>query len=355
MTNLIVTTLDDEAAGTTDLTTENNDGNGLSLREALAIANANSDQDTITFDPSLSGGTITLGGTQLEISSSVIIDGDVNGDDKADITIDANSSSRVFNVTGGTDTLQSLTITGANGGAVNVTGSSTNLTIDSTTISGNSGSTGSAIYTGDLTTFTLSNSLVTGNSSSNMGTVTITGTGTINNSIIALNTAGGASGLYVYGSGSGAATVDVTNSILTGNRETGFINTFEELYAQSSTSTATVNVTDSIIANTGGHANIRNDGVINFSGTVIVSESFSPSSGSATLVSNLDDIFASTTTNVSVTGGALADGGQVVQTITTVGSAATIGAFVNLNQTRSSAAIPMAALVRTKPARSPAT
>ena len=49
----IVSTLDDE-----------NDGDfsagDLSFREAIALANENEGVDTLTFDPSLNGGTITL-------------------------------------------------------------------------------------------------------------------------------------------------------------------------------------------------------------------------------------------------------------------------------------------------------
>ena len=57
MATLTITTLDDEAFGGGDLATETGDGNGLSLREALALAQ---DGDIIEFDGSLAGGTITL-------------------------------------------------------------------------------------------------------------------------------------------------------------------------------------------------------------------------------------------------------------------------------------------------------
>ena len=105
ISTLVVTTIaDEDDAGAT---TEAPGGLGLSLREALALANANADADTISFEAGLTG-TLTLVNGQLTISSSVsIAGGDVVG-----ITIDAAGSSRVFNVTAGTSTLEGLVITG---------------------------------------------------------------------------------------------------------------------------------------------------------------------------------------------------------------------------------------------------
>ena len=84
--------------------------NLTSLREALAYAAGNPGADTITFDASL--GTIVLDGNDLVIASNVTIDGDTDGDGDGDITIDAIGSSRVFDVTAGTSTLQHLVVTG---------------------------------------------------------------------------------------------------------------------------------------------------------------------------------------------------------------------------------------------------
>src|SRR5688572_5912437 len=111
MANFTVTSIDDEAAATTDFATENADGTGLSLREALALANANpADADTITFASGLSGGTLFLTqAQQLSITTDdITINGDINGDGTADITIDADSAAlandattRVFSIDGG--------------------------------------------------------------------------------------------------------------------------------------------------------------------------------------------------------------------------------------------------------------
>ncbi|MEM9233538.1 MAG: hypothetical protein AAGA69_04780, partial [Pseudomonadota bacterium] len=106
-TTFTVTTLNDggdDNFNSGDLAAETADGGGLSLREALALAQ---DGDTITFDNSSdavfeSGGTITLAGTELTISQlDLTIDGDLDDDGTADVTIDGNDMSRVMVITGG--------------------------------------------------------------------------------------------------------------------------------------------------------------------------------------------------------------------------------------------------------------
>lgn len=95
------------------------DGAGLSLREALNWAQSG---DTVTF----SAGTtlVTLAGTELQISKSLTIDGDLDNNGTPDVTINANYKSRVIDITAGTVTLEGLVIThgslsgnGGNGGA----------------------------------------------------------------------------------------------------------------------------------------------------------------------------------------------------------------------------------------------
>ncbi|MBO7725235.1 MAG: hypothetical protein J6S40_02100, partial [Thermoguttaceae bacterium] len=85
----------------------------LSLREAIAAAKTG---DTITFDTSLAGKTITLAGTELEISNGITID----ASSAVGITINANQKSRVFHINisdeGADNTVKlvSLKITGGN-------------------------------------------------------------------------------------------------------------------------------------------------------------------------------------------------------------------------------------------------
>lgn len=66
-----------------------------SLRQAIANAAPN---DTVDFDASLDGGTITLGGTQLTINKSLIIDASTL---PGGITVSGNNASRVFHIAGG--------------------------------------------------------------------------------------------------------------------------------------------------------------------------------------------------------------------------------------------------------------
>jgi FG-GAP-like repeat len=149
---------------------DENDGDysagDLSLREALALANANADADTITF--ATGPGTLTLTLGQLTISTSVTIDGDTNLDDVAEITIDGNDSSRVFEITGGTSTLDALVITGgqapgmgsAPGGGILVDSSAT-LAVYNSSISDNEALAGGGLYNNGVVTLT--NSEVVGN------------------------------------------------------------------------------------------------------------------------------------------------------------------------------------------------
>ena len=74
------------------------DGGGLSLREALAFADLSpSTHDTIQFALALTTGFVDgvdnghlyVDNGELTIASDVTIDGDVDGDGKADITLDA--------------------------------------------------------------------------------------------------------------------------------------------------------------------------------------------------------------------------------------------------------------------------
>ncbi len=135
MATITVTTLNDVV----------NAGDGmLSLREAVTLANANANADIITFQTGLSG-LIRLTSGELTLSSDISIDGDTNGDTVADITIsgDADSSggasvgdSRIFAVNGVTTNviLDSLSLTrgyGDSGGAIALSGGASLLLRDS--------------------------------------------------------------------------------------------------------------------------------------------------------------------------------------------------------------------------------
>lgn len=120
---LVVDTLSDLDDG--DISAGN-----LSLREAVRLANEAAGADTILFDPSLAGGTITLTGGQLDITDEVTITG--LGADQ--LTISGGGASRIFGSVGTHDvTIEDLTLTdgsaiGARGGAALVDGGFLTLT-----------------------------------------------------------------------------------------------------------------------------------------------------------------------------------------------------------------------------------
>ena len=145
-------------------------------------------------------GVITLSGTELEITSNVTIDGDTNGDDEADITIDADGASRVISVTTlfGTVSLDSLIVTG-----------------------GNAGSGGGVVIAAPYLDLSLNNTWVTGNTGSVGGGLSISGQGStlsLNDSVISDNDGTLGGGVAV---GAALAALNVTNSAVSGNRSSG--------------------------------------------------------------------------------------------------------------------------------------
>ncbi|KAF1072565.1 MAG: hypothetical protein GAK45_00155 [Pseudomonas citronellolis] len=83
------------------------DSGAGSLRAAIASAAALDDNSTITF---YNVSTVTLSSGQLTISKGMTIEGDLNGDGVADVTVDANYTSRVIQITGGNVTIDGLII-----------------------------------------------------------------------------------------------------------------------------------------------------------------------------------------------------------------------------------------------------
>jgi len=80
MATITVTNLNDNGAG--------------SLRDALSLAHTG---DTIQFAPGLAGGTLVLTNGELDVTTNLTINGDLDGNGTPDITIDAGGASRVFN------------------------------------------------------------------------------------------------------------------------------------------------------------------------------------------------------------------------------------------------------------------
>jgi len=208
-----------------------------SLRDAIVAANNTSGADTINFDAALSGQTIPLGSNEeFQITEALTIDATSLA---ANVTIDAQNDSRIFNITAtsGDFTFAGLTLidgqtfdnnvnasdTTNNGGAIRslTTGS---LTIDRSTVSGNStagsrASGGGIFSTGDLT---LTSSTISGNSTTagyadggaiyTLGNVTLTNSTVSGNSTYGFRADGGA--IFTRGG------VTLTNSTLSGNKTT---------------------------------------------------------------------------------------------------------------------------------------
>ena len=76
---------------------DNGDGANTTLREAILLANDNATHpgaDTIIFDPAILPGTITLNGTEIDITDTLTIKGP--GIDK--LTVSGNDASRIFDI-----------------------------------------------------------------------------------------------------------------------------------------------------------------------------------------------------------------------------------------------------------------
>ncbi len=250
--NLVVTTLVDKLD-------TNYDPANLSLREALALANADPDANTINFAPSLDGGTISLSLGELAITDSVTIE----GPGAAELTVNANSQSRIFDVGDGSDAtnisveIDGLTLTGGradDGGAVyssaenlalnfvNITGNTANISgagvyalvitdtpteiaIQNCTISENSAiMDGGGIYVYTSGALTIQNDTISQNTAYDYGggisATVYGGTSTIQNCSFTGNSAGmGGGGVWAGALGGGAATIQ--NSTISGNSSGG--------------------------------------------------------------------------------------------------------------------------------------
>ena len=300
-----------------------------SLREALAYADSVADadgdgesNDTITFAAGIgeafeNGGTINLGGSQLQITSDVTIDGDVDGDGDADVTLDAGGASRVVLVSGGSDaTLADLIVTGgnaANGGGIHVNPGAV-LTIENSSIVGNNASQwgGGINSRGDLTlidtmvydnsarqggaisaiygTVTLMSSTLSGNSATKYGGGLYNYDAAVSlvNTTIAANTASYGGGIYNLGS------VSLANSTVTGNTATDGGGIMQHGYFSVSNSM--------ILGNSGGE----------------ISDAYTESGSNLVGDGAIDaaDVFASTIVLADGTvAGVLADNGGPVETV----------------------------------------
>ena len=226
--SLLVTTTADENNGASDPTL----GTGTSLREAIAYAATLGSPQTITFSNSTANGavnfhdgaarTITLGGSELFVTSYVNIEGPGAGQ----LAISGNNASRVMFVeTTGIVRLTGLTITGGNGaGAINSDrggglASRGTLTIVRCVVTGNTcTSSGGGIYSGNPSTIPVTlhviDSLVSNNTAQSAGVYHNGGACYVINSTIANNAGEGLRG-------NGGETFTINATIANNNGSSG--------------------------------------------------------------------------------------------------------------------------------------
>ncbi len=317
MATFTVGTAADETYDGGDLAAETADGGGLSLREALMLANAAGDADTIAFDASLAGQTLALTNGTLVTFADVRIDGDVDGDHKADITLSGNNATSIFRMVGGNNQLASLTLTNGRSttesGAVN-TLSGTTLVIEDCTIRDCVGRAGGAVSIGS--DVTIVNSTLSGNHSTEGGGaifVTAYHSATLINATLYGNSS------YDYGGAIATGrniALTIISSTITGNyagTTGGGIDTYTN---------NTVTITNSVIGgNTGAQGDIHESGAT----TLIASNSI--------FGSNVADVTGGTNGNLeNVTDlglGELLDNGGTVLTLSALDGSVLIGAGGN--------------------------
>ncbi|MEO1092263.1 MAG: right-handed parallel beta-helix repeat-containing protein, partial [Pseudomonadota bacterium] len=299
---------------TTDLDVIDDTDGETSLREALALANADpTTADTITFVAGLAGSTILLTAGQLDITSNLTIDGDLDDDGGPDVTVDAQGQSRVFQVAGGTSTIHGLVITGGdagtgNGGGINILDDA-HLTLTNAVVSGNEAGDGGGLRVGTDASLSVSNATISDNTANlggamyNRETVTLTnttlsgnyagvggavfenagGVTTLTNTTVSGNAASIGGGFYSF---SGAGIVELTNSIVTGNEAAGVADDVSGVGA---------------VTYAGG----------NIVGSALGTGGATPTDAGLTAA----DIFADTFDNDGVLAGVLANNGGVLETI----------------------------------------
>jgi hypothetical protein len=145
------------------------DAGAGSLRAAIDSANAHPGPDTITFDMSINGDTITLTAAEdIDITDTVYVAG--NGIDST--IIDGGGNDRIFEITSGVECkIENLTLrngyTSNFGGAIYNFG---NLSVNNSFITNNNAlDNGGGIYNNSNATATFTNSTIAGNTSGDRG------------------------------------------------------------------------------------------------------------------------------------------------------------------------------------------
>jgi hypothetical protein len=195
------------AASVPCVTNLNDSGTG-SLRYCIITVDPGS---SITFDPSLNGGTITLGST-LTISEPMTI----AGPGANLLTISGGNAVEIFKITLGTVNISGLTIANGNSGAGGGIYNTDTLTVTNSTFSGNTASSNGGGIDNDGT-LTVTNSTFFGNTANIGGGLFINlGNQTVTNSTFSGNTANlGGGGIF-----DNMGPLSMSNSIVAGNTTT---------------------------------------------------------------------------------------------------------------------------------------
>ncbi|WP_019508633.1 Ig-like domain-containing protein [Pleurocapsa sp. PCC 7319] len=255
-----------------DTLTDETDGSiidgDISLRDALgAIA----DGGTITFASNLSGQTIALNGSEIEIAKAVTIEGDIDGNGSGDITLDGGDKSRVLNIDDNNGTpdldvfLSGLTIsrglTSDDGGGIL---NDENLTLTGSTLSGNSAINGGGLGNKSNGTVTLTGSTVSGNvAQDGAGIQNNSGTLNVSNSTISDNQARSNGG----GIDNALGNVNVSNSTISGNTGGFFAGGIYNASGSVNVSNSTISGNSSLLD--GGGINNAAKGTLNLNSTLV--------------------------------------------------------------------------------------
>ena len=270
--NFTVTNLDDSGDG--------------SLRQAILDANANPGPDSIDFQDELVGTILLTSGELPQITEALTI----NGPGVFAIIVSGNHASRVFDINNGiTVSIAGLTISdgqiSGNGGGIFSNG---NLTLTNVVVSGcSSGLGGGGIFnnTGALTVTncTLSGNHADDDNNASAGGIFSNGPLTITGSTLSGNSAFRGGGIYIS---NGTGPLTITNCTLSGNSATntgGGINNFGTANISFSTlsgnsasanggggifvdAIATLNIKNSIVANSTSGGDCFNAGTFNATG-----------------------------------------------------------------------------------------
>jgi len=218
-----------------------------SLREAIDHV---FDGDAVSFSPMLSGQTLVLGAGQITITKNLMIDGDLDNDGVADVTIDANALGRAFELDDGSGTpdleirLSGLwftngVATGPGGAVLN----RENLSIVDCNLIANQ---------------TMGDDSPGGAVSSGPGNLTIIGTNVIGNSTSGRSSDGG--GISNVG-----GNLSVTSSVIAQNETTGFGSSGGGIYSDGGSFTSgggsltvlRTDIDDNSAVGRGGGINVR--------------------------------------------------------------------------------------------------